>query len=53
MGTFTQDSDVENFIDQMINEQNDADLLGLIGNNLPKYPDVIGLVMMGESIYKA
>ena len=53
MGTFTLDRDVEVFIDGMINTQDDSDLLGLIGNNLPKYPDVLGLVLMGESIYNA
>ena len=53
MGTFTKDSDVEEFIDSMLNNQYDSDLLGLIGNNLPKYPDVVGVVLMGESIYKA
>ena len=37
----------------MINKQYDSDLLGLIGNNLPKYPDVLGVVLMGESIYKS
>lgn len=52
MGTFTKDSDVEAFVDGMINNQSDSDLLGLIGNNLPKYPDVLGLIVMGESIYK-
>ena len=51
MGTFTKDADVEAFIDMMINKQYDSDLLGLIGNNLPKYPDVIGVVIMGETIY--
>ena len=40
-------------IDQMINTQNDQDLLGLIGNNLPKYPDVLGLVLMGEAVYNS
>jgi len=34
MGTFTKDRDVEEFIDSMINNQLDSDLLGLIGNNL-------------------
>ena len=43
MGTFTKDADVEAFIDMMINKQYDSDLLGLIGNNLPKYPDVVGV----------
>ena len=52
MGTFTKDSDVEEFIDSMLNNQYDSDLLGLIGNNLPKYPDIVGVVLMGESIYK-
>ena len=51
MGTFTKDSDVEAFIDMMLNKQYDSDLLGLIGNNLPKYPEVIGVVIMGETIY--
>jgi len=53
MGTFTKDADVEAFIDMMINKQYDSDLLGLIGNNLPKYPDVVGVILMGESIYKS
>ena len=53
MGTFTQDKDIEGFIDQMITTQNDQDLLGLIGNNLPKYPDVLGLVLMGEAVYNS
>ena len=53
MGTFTQDKDIELFIDGMINKQNESDLLGLIGNNRPNYPDVVGLVLMGESIYNA
>tara|TARA_B100000780_G_scaffold34316_1_gene21417 strand:- start:363 stop:767 length:405 start_codon:yes stop_codon:yes gene_type:complete len=52
MGTFTQDKDIKLFIDCMINKQNDIDLLGLIGNNRPNYPDVVGLVIMGEAIYK-
>ena len=52
MGTFTKDPDVQEFVDVMINNQLDSDLLGLIGNNLPKYPDVLGVVLMGESIYK-
>ncbi len=51
MGTFTKDSDVKGFIDSMINNQLDSDLLGLIGNNLPKYPDVLGIIIMGSSIY--
>ena len=51
MGTFTKDRDVEEFIDSMINNQLDSDLLGLIGNNLPKYPDVLGVIIMGSSIY--
>jgi len=51
MGTFTKDRDVEEFIDLMVNDQLDSELLGLIGNNLPKYPDVVGLILMGESIY--
>ncbi len=51
MGTFTKDIDVEQFVDGMINNQSDSDLLGLIGNNLPKYPDVIGVIVMGEAIY--
>ena len=51
MGTFTKDADIEAFIDMMLNKQYDSDLLGLIGNNLPKYPDVIGVVIMGETIY--
>jgi hypothetical protein len=51
MGTFTKDSDVEGFIDGMINNQTDSELLGLIGNNLPKYPEVLGVIMMGETIY--
>ena len=53
MGTFMQDKDIELFVDGMINNQSDTDLLGLIGNNLPKYPDVLGLVLMGEAIYAA
>lgn len=53
MGTFMQDKDIELFVDSMINNQADTDLLGLIGNNLPKYPDVLGLVLMGEAIYAA
>jgi hypothetical protein len=52
MGTFIQDLDIDQFVDGMINKQADTDLLGLIGNNLPKYPDVLGLVLMGEAIYK-
>lgn len=52
MGTFIQDLDIKQFVDGMINNQADTDLLGLIGNNLPKYPDVLGLVLMGEAIYK-
>ena len=51
MGTFTKDRDVEEFIDSMINNQLDSDLLGLIGNNLPKYPDLLGVIIMGSSIY--
>ena len=51
MGTFTKDKDVEQFIDGMINNQTDSELLGLIGSNLPKYPDVFGVIMMGEAIY--
>jgi len=51
MGTFTKDPDVEEFIDLMVNDQLDSELLGLIGNNLPKYPDVVGVILMGESIY--
>lgn len=53
MGTFTKDADVKVFIDMMLNKQYDSDLLGLIGNNLPKYPDVLGVILMGESIYKS
>lgn len=52
MGTFMQDKDIELFVDGMINNQSDSELLSLIGNNLPKYPDVVGLVLMGEAIYK-
>ena len=52
LGTFAQDTDVSEFIDVMLNNQLDADLLGLIGNNLPKYPEVLGVILMGESIYK-
>lgn len=51
MGTFTKDRDIEQFIDGMINNQADSDLLGLIGNNLPKYPDVLGVIIMGSAIY--
>lgn len=51
MGTFIKDEDVEHFIDGMINNQNDSELLGLIGNNLPKYPEILGLVIMGDAIY--
>jgi len=51
MGTFTKDSDIEQFVDGMINNQTDSELLGLIGNNLPKYPDVLGVIMMGATIY--
>jgi len=51
MGTFTKDQDIKQFIDGMLKNQRDTDLLGLIGNNLPKYPDVLGLVVMGENIY--
>lgn len=51
MGTFIKDKDVEHFIDGMINNQNDSELLGLIGNNLPKYPEILGLVIMGDAIY--
>lgn len=53
MGTFTQDSEIKLFVDGMLNKQNDRELVGLIGNNLPKYPEVVGLVVMGESIYNA
>ena len=53
MGTFTKDADVEAFIDMMLNKQYDSDLLGLIGNNLPKYPDVVGVILMGEAIYNS
>jgi len=53
MGTFTQDSEIKLFVDGMLNKQNDSELVGLIGNNLPKYPEVVGLVVMGESIYNA
>jgi len=52
LGTFAQDTDVSEFIDVMLNKQLDTDLLGLIGNNLPKYPEVLGVILMGESIYK-
>lgn len=52
LGTFVQDTDVSEFIDVMLNKQLDTDLLGLIGNNLPKYPEVLGVILMGESIYK-
>ena len=51
IGTFTKDKDVEEFIDRMINNQRDSELLGLIGNNLPKYPDVLGVIIMGKTIY--
>ena len=53
MGIFTQDSEIKLFVDGMLNKQNDSELVGLIGNNLPKYPEVVGLVVMGESIYNA
>lgn len=53
MGTFTKDKDVEEFIDGMINNQRDSELLGLIGNNLPKYPDVLGVIIMGETIFNS
>ena len=52
LGTFAQDTDVSEFIDVMLNKQLDTDLLGLIGNNLHKYPEVLGVILMGESIYK-
>jgi hypothetical protein len=51
MGTFTKDSDVDEFVDVILNNQIESDLLGIIGNNLPKYPDVLGVVMMGDAIY--
>ena len=51
LGTFAQDTDVSQFIDTMLKNQLDTDLLGLIGNNLPKYPEVLGVILMGESIY--
>lgn len=51
MGTFAQDLEVESFINDLLNQQYDPELVGLIGNNLPKYPEIIGLVVMGETIY--
>jgi len=52
MGTFIKDTDVHEFVDAMLNNQLESDLLGVVGNNLPKYPDVLGVILMGESIYK-
>lgn len=51
IGTFVKDTDVSEFIDAMLNNQIETDLLGVIGNNLPKYPDVVGVILMGEDIY--
>lgn len=51
MGTFAQDVEVETFINGLLNQQQDPELVGLIGNNLPKYPEIVGLVVMGETIY--
>ena len=51
IGTFVKDTDVSKFIDAMLNNQIETDLLGVIGNNLPKYPDVVGVILMGEDIY--
>jgi hypothetical protein len=52
MGSFIKDNDIDNFIKEMISSQEDPDILGLIGNNLPQFPEIIGLIVMGEAIYK-
>lgn len=51
IGTFSQDEDVEAFVNNMLTKQDDKDLVGLIGNNLTRYPEVVGLVIMGDRIY--
>ncbi len=51
LGTFSQDKDVELFVNKMLTKQDDKDLVGLIGNNLTRYPEVVGLVIMGDRIY--
>ncbi len=53
MGSFIKDNDIDNFIKGMISSQEDPDILGLIGNNLPQFPEIMGLIVMGEAIYKA
>tara|TARA_Y100000385_G_scaffold291697_1_gene371464 strand:- start:5952 stop:6341 length:390 start_codon:yes stop_codon:yes gene_type:complete len=52
LGSFIKDNEIDNFIKGMIFKQEDRDLLGLIGNNLPQFPEIIGLIVMGEAIYK-
>ena len=51
-GTLLNDFDINRFIKKLFFE-NSPSLLGLVGNNLPKYPEIQGLIIMGSKIYNS
>ena len=51
-GTLLNDFDINRFIKKLFFE-NSPSLLGLVGNNLPKYPEIQGLIIMGNEIYNS
>tara|TARA_B100001248_G_C27220225_1_gene379932 strand:- start:367 stop:756 length:390 start_codon:yes stop_codon:yes gene_type:complete len=51
-GTLLNDFDINRFIKKLFFE-NSPSLLGLVGNNLPKYPEIQGLIIMGSEIYNS
>ena len=51
-GTLLNDLDINRFIKKLFFE-NSPSLLGLVGNNLPKYPEIQGLIIMGSEIYNS
>ena len=51
-GTLLNDFDINRFIKKLFLE-NSPSLLGLVGNNLPKYPEIQGLIIMGSEIYNS
>lgn len=51
-GTLLNDFNINRFIKKLFFE-NSPSLLGLVGNNLPKYPEIQGLIIMGSEIYNS
>ena len=51
-GTLLNDFDINRFTKKLFFE-NSPSLLGLVGNNLPKYPEIQGLIIMGSEIYNS